>query len=379
MTGTFRKKYIERYCKESFQREPKIFEAKLHDVLIDEQTRLRKVEIGQNTYRAEEKIILAIGAAGSGKSTLINALYNYIMGIEYTDDFRIRLIDEGQTRWITAYTIHHQTWFRIPYTLTIIDTSGFGDTKGFERDKEIMSQIHKFFSSANIHKIDHIDVIGFVATSSAPRLTITQHYIIKTVLSSFGKDIKENISMLFTFTDTNRPQILTTLEKADVPYKQYFKFNNAVIFSSTENCDDDDELFCRVIWKQAFKNFDMLMKEVSTAESKTLYLSAEVLRNRQELEMVVERIQRNLQMYTIEVSQLKKEEQILKKHQADIEQNECFTYTQTVRRDKKIPSETGATNCNICIKPDTPINVYTRFCLNTAKSKFSLVSPVADW
>ena len=43
--------------------------------------------------------------------------------------------------------------------------------------------------------------------------------------------------------------------------------------------------------------------------------------------------------------------------------------------------------CSICtslyrdldIKPDTPINVYTRFCLNTAKSKFSLVSPVADW
>ena len=31
------------------------------------------------------------------------------------------------------------------------------------------------------------------------------------------------------------------------------------------------------------------------------------------------------------------------------------------------------------IKPDTPINIYTRFCLNTAKSKFSLVSPVADW
>ena len=33
--------------------------------------------------------------------------------------------------------------------------------------------------------------------------------------------------------------------------------------------------------------------------------------------------------------------------------------------------------CDLNIKPDTPINVYTRFCLNTAKSKFSLVSPVA--
>ena len=37
------------------------------------------------------------------------------------------------------------------------------------------------------------------------------------------------------------------------------------------------------------------------------------------------------------------------------------------------------TNAKSNIKPDTPINVYTRFCLNTAKSKFSLVSPVADW
>ena len=39
-------------------------------------------------------------------------------------------------------------------------------------------------------------------------------------------------------------------------------------------------------------------------------------------------------------------------------------------------------DCNddaACIKPDTPINIYTRFCLKTAKSKFSLVSPIADW
>ena len=30
------------------------------------------------------------------------------------------------------------------------------------------------------------------------------------------------------------------------------------------------------------------------------------------------------------------------------------------------------------IKPDMPINVYAWFCLSTAKSKFSPVSPVAD-
>ena len=36
------------------------------------------------------------------------------------------------------------------------------------------------------------------------------------------------------------------------------------------------------------------------------------------------------------------------------------------------------TSHSSCIKPDMPINVYARFCLSTAKSKFSLVSPVAD-
>ena len=32
----------------------------------------------------------------------------------------------------------------------------------------------------------------------------------------------------------------------------------------------------------------------------------------------------------------------------------------------------------MCIKPDMPINVYAQFCLFIAKSKFFLVSPVAD-
>ena len=38
----------------------------------------------------------------------------------------------------------------------------------------------------------------------------------------------------------------------------------------------------------------------------------------------------------------------------------------------------GETVAKTTIKPDTPINIYAWFCLSTAKSKFSLVSPVAD-
>ena len=47
------------------------------------------------------------------------------------------------------------------------------------------------------------------------------------------------------------------------------------------------------------------------------------------------------------------------------------------RQASVMPRKDGVSSTSI--KPDTPINVYTRFCLNTAKSKFSLVSLVADW
>ena len=42
-------------------------------------------------------------------------------------------------------------------------------------------------------------------------------------------------------------------------------------------------------------------------------------------------------------------------------------------------TEIVTVHCSIVvIKPDMPINIYAWFCLSTAKSKFSLISPVAD-
>ena len=351
-----RKEYIDNYFKEIFYCEPKIYSAKLKEVFTDVKNRLRRVDVGIKNDHAEEKVILTIGATGSGKTTLINALLNYIIRIEYTDDFRMKLIDENlretqarsMTRWITAYTIHHQPWFNTNYTLTIIDTPGFGDTEGIERDNEVMAQIRHFFSSANKYKSDHIDIIGFVASSAAARLTLTQNYILETVLSIFGKDIEENIYMLLKFADAQQPQILAALQRAGVPYQQYFKFNNAVLFHSKKDSDEDEELFYRITWKQAYKNFDFFMKEVKQVESKTLDLSAEVLQKRHKLEMVAHNTQSNIQVYLSEYSQLKKKEQILKKLQEDIEQNRNFTYTETVKISGKVPSKRTATNCKIC-------------------------------
>jgi len=93
----------------------------------------------------------------SGKSTLINAMVNYILGVEWDDPFRFLLIDEeensslpnsqahSQTSKVTAYELHYQVGFRVPYSLIIVDTPGYGDTKGIERDIQITDSIQHFF------------------------------------------------------------------------------------------------------------------------------------------------------------------------------------------------------------------------------------------
>jgi predicted GTPase len=105
-----------------------------------------------------KKTILVMGATGSGKTTWINAMINYVLRIEFEDDFRFKLVDEqvmgasqaqSQTQKVTAYDIHHQNGFRIPYSLIIVDTPGFGDTQGMKRDQKITSAVQQFFEHEN--------------------------------------------------------------------------------------------------------------------------------------------------------------------------------------------------------------------------------------
>ena len=98
-----------------------------------------------------------MGETGSGKTTMINAMINYVLGVKLKDDFRFKLVNEelnqnqahSQTQGVNVYDIHHQKGFRIPFSLTIVDTPGFGDTRGTERDNEITSAIREFFQHQN--------------------------------------------------------------------------------------------------------------------------------------------------------------------------------------------------------------------------------------
>ena len=118
-----------------------------------------KIELREEEKLNESKVLLFCGQSGVGKTTFINAFLNIILGVSYDDKFRFKLIvekqtengqTESQTSEINFYYIEKT---EIYPSFVIIDTPGIGDTKGKERDKEIIGKFEKTFKENKILKI----------------------------------------------------------------------------------------------------------------------------------------------------------------------------------------------------------------------------------
>ncbi|XP_058870708.1 twitchin-like [Acipenser ruthenus] len=141
---------IQRQSKLVNKGSPSIYTVPLQEVNINKDC--KRCFFGKENKR-NNKTVMVVGATGAGKTTLINGMINYILGVEWDDGFRFKLIDEGeatsqaesQTSVITAYEISYQDGLTLPYSITIIDTPGFGDTRGITRDRMITEQIRQFF------------------------------------------------------------------------------------------------------------------------------------------------------------------------------------------------------------------------------------------
>jgi GTP-binding protein EngB required for normal cell division len=314
----------------------------------------------------QHRTILMMGATGSGKTTLINGMINYVLGVEWDDPFRFKLIDEklkasqahSQTDAVTAYDIHWMSGMRIDCSLTIIDTPGYGNTKGIEQDKQITKSIVQFLNDR--HGIQELDVVGIVAAASQGRLTSTQVYIFDSVLSIFGRDMRDNISLLVTFDDgQGNPAVMSAVREAEVPCLKdahgeavIHRFDNSGLMPlSLEYGDYSSNSFTKLYWDICMKNFRKFFVKIGEMETKSLTLTSGVLAEKRHLQATTQGLQSLIQKKLFQAGKLQRVKQFIEENQKQIDAQVKLQIPVEVLEGQKVDlSHDGqyATNCLKC-------------------------------
>ena len=242
---------------------------------------------------------MVVGQTGSGKTTLLNSLINALCDIQLHDNFRYIIIDEydkdsgvddpktqskSRTSYVTAYNIDGINGYPL---ITIIDTPGFGDSRGMKFDDKIIEMIRDLFKNW----IDSVNGICFVVNATSARLTTTQKYIFSNIISLFGNDIAENFIPMITFSDGKKPLILASLLDNESIFKKsiydhiknnnpwYLRFNNSAIFES-----DRTEKQAELYWELGMDSFKLFFTKLNLLSTKSLNHSKSVLETREIME-----------------------------------------------------------------------------------------------
>lgn len=315
-------------------------------------TNIRRWRFGEHLEEHKiNKTILLVGQTGSGKTTLINTMVNYVIGVKFEDKVWFQITEEeqkeqteSQTSSVTVYQIHIKG---NPVSLTIIDTPGYGDTRGQEHDKAITDNLQKLFESYG--EIDTIHAVGLVVKSSENRLTDFQTYIFNSVLSLFGADIENNIVILMTYSDGFTPVDAIAAIKKDVKCAKdkdgdpvYFLFNNRQCEKYKENQVKQYE----GIWSSGKDSMDELFKFLQSVQGQSLKMTGDVLKTRKQAEACLGDLMSSIELVKGEEKELNDIKKIVKENKENLDNNQNFTFEIERTVKEKVPIKDHFKNCD---------------------------------
>ena len=191
----------------------------------------------------------------------------------------------------------------------IIDSQGYGDTRGQKYDE----MVNEFFRYVFTSVIKHINIVCFISKSNINRLDILTKYIFSSVTILFSGDITENFIILSTFAtkDTQKkgPAFIESIQtdadflniqKRGMDEKWWFAFDNKLVLDN----DEEDKLA-----KYSFSQLNELYEEkVKKLRPKSIKKCAEVLETRNQLKIQVNLLSDTFQNLLMEQANLQEKE-----------------------------------------------------------------------
>ena len=285
--------------------------------------------------------------------------------MSFTDDYRYQLIRPSdelgqsqafiQTSRVTAYTFPRRLGSPVPYSLTIVDTPGYGNTRGIDRDQDITQQIKRLFNSKDIG-VDHLNAVAFVVKASDQQLTPAQKYIFTTILDIFGKDIQNCIMIVATHADKKEIDAKDALEMAKVPLNQHLMFavNNVALHAQNKqlgNEEDDWVGLHRIMWGRNATSYQKMGCTLASMDDISLWQTTENLKERDDLRVILESIGPQIQEGIATENEIRTLVSAVRKSKEEMDRNKDFelTTTVTVAKVKYVPLTSGqAFNCTKC-------------------------------
>uniref|UniRef100_W5LDF5 Stonustoxin subunit alpha-like n=1 Tax=Astyanax mexicanus TaxID=7994 RepID=W5LDF5_ASTMX len=233
------------------------------------QSRLRKAK------DMKDKVIMVVGADDVTNTTVCNLMTNYILGVKWEDNFRIRLVPKFfvynelfddiayAPNRVHSYELHHSPCFQVPFSVTIVDTPGFSSrTASFD---DILNTIKRFLQKTS--RIDHIDVICFALQHN---FDLVYKLIFEQILSIFPENITENLMIFLKSGDQN---VLEAIQGAGLSFPKrqdgdhvHFRFNTVPLFQPKQAEDGQMQME----WNSDFQQMKVFFKALEIMESKDL-------------------------------------------------------------------------------------------------------------
>ncbi|XP_051800865.1 uncharacterized protein LOC127532971 [Acanthochromis polyacanthus] len=311
---------------------PKVYQLRTDKKTIDTLTR---INVGERNVNKLNKTILLVGETGAGKSTLVNALFNHMVGVKSEDEVWFEIVEEekgkrkteSQTPDVIVYKFFGFGDETLPYSLTIIDAPGFGDTRGAEHDVIISQRLLDLFRSAD--GVHEVNAVGLVMKASDNRLSDRQIYVLGSVMSLFGKNMEENIVALLTHSNgMPNPNAVQAIE--DFKIKCARNEKNQPVHFLFDNClntqrTDETEYVLETAWKVTNRGMRQFTAFLVKTGPQKMMTTVEVLKERVRLTACIQNLQDKIKFIEQKQTEIKQTEEALKKHEEEMKKNKNFT------------------------------------------------------
>merc|ERR1712130_885364 len=305
------------------------------------------------------RVVVFLGKTGAGKTTLIQSMTNFLMKVDYDEPLRYELIceqhdedidkDPTKSQTVDIHQYHMQNIPAMPNdSMTIVDTPGFGDTSGPDQDLIIRDKFQEFFG-----RVDYIDAIYFVMQACTTRVGAGEKYLFNMVLDLFGKDVVDNIFMLFTFADGKDPPALKAVEAMNIPYSGYFKINNSG-FSMPEKKD----ITHRAFYGMGCDMFGEMFKHLRKTNPVSTEMSVMTLQERNNITTRLHHVGQFNKTLLSQKANAEKEFIQLKKMRNEMENNKNFTIEVTDTKVRFVKVKYNTTYCPTCVMSCHPGCAY---------------------